>query len=207
MPAQKKMIKEASKTNEHLITLVNDLLDVSRIEEGQFGYHFEMTDLAALVQKVVAEFAEDATQHDVTLSVIESNDTFPPISVDREKIRVAIGNLVDNAIKYTPKGGTVTISLKTGPGTLSLLVHDTGIGIAEKDQTFIFNKFFRAQNAVLRETEGSGLGLYIAKNIIEHHRGTVRLESRENDGSTFVIQLPSSPERMPEPVTAVSRTL
>jgi len=205
-PAQKKMVEEASETNEHLITLTNDLLDVSRIEEGQFGYTFEMTDLGALAREVVAAFAEEAVQHGVTLTMTEPDAPLPPVSVDREKMKVAIDNLVDNAVKYTPKGGVVAVSLTAGPDTLSLSVRDTGIGIADKDRVFIFNKFFRAPNAVLRETGGSGLGLYIAKNIVEHHRGMVSFESRENGGSTFTIQLPSSPEKMPEPARAMSRT-
>jgi len=205
-PAQKKMMEEVSQTNERLITLINDLLDVSRIEEGQFGYHFELTDLAALVKETVAVLKKEVTQHGATLSLAEPDVALPKVSVDREKMKVAIGNLVDNAIRYTPNGGAITISFTEGPGTLSLSVHDTGIGIAEKDQAFIFNKFFRAQNAVLRETGGSGLGLYITKNIVEHHRGVVRFESRENGGSTFTIQLPSSPEKTPEPVTTANRT-
>ncbi len=191
-PAQKEIVKKTSETNEHLITLINDLLDMSRIEEGQYGYNFEPTDFVTMVKDIVAKFKEDATRHGVAIAFIELDHALPQVDVDREKIKIAIENLIDNAIKYTPKDGTVTITFQEEGGFISLVVHDTGIGISEKDQTFIFNKFFRGQNAVLRETEGSGLGLYITKNIVEHHHGTVRFESHLNSGSTFVVQLPLS---------------
>lgn len=200
-PAQRDIVEKTSETNEHLITLINDLLDVSRIEEGQFGYNFKLTDIAALTKDVVAEFKEDAVRHGVALSLTEPAHALPQVSVDREKIKIAIGNLVDNAIKYTPKGGTAVITFRTDKDFLSLIVHDTGIGISLKEQTFIFNKFFRAQNAVVRETEGSGLGLYITKNIVEHHHGNIHFESREGTGSTFTVQFPLPPEHMPEPIT------
>lgn len=200
-PEQKEVVEKTAKTNEHLITLVSDLLDVSRIEEGQFGYNFELTDLVAITKDVIATFKEEFTRHGVTLQVIEPDHTLPQVSVDREKIQVAITNLIENAIKYTMKDGTVTVSFKAEKDFLSLIVHDTGIGISENEQRFIFNKFFRAKNAVLLETEGSGLGLYIAKNIVTHHRGTLEFKSKVDEGSTFTMQLPLSPDTMPEPIT------
>lgn len=200
-PAQSDIVKKTSETNQRLITLINDLLDVSRIEEGQFGYNFKLTDLVAMTKSVLKEFTEDANHHGVTVTVVEPDHPLHSVSVDLEKMKIAIGNIVDNAIRYTPKGGTITLSFAEGKESLSLLIHDTGIGISSDDKTFIFNKFFRAKNAVTRETEGSGLGLYITKNIVEHHRGSIHFESQENVGSTFSIQFPISPERMPEPIS------
>ena len=194
---QKEIIQKMSQTNERLITLINDLLDVSRIEEGQFGYNFELTDLVTMVKEVITGLKGDIVNHNVTLRLIESEQALPQVSVDREKIKVAINNLVENAIKYTLKGGVITLSFIAEKEFLSLVVHDTGIGISEKEHSFIFNKFFRAKNAVLLETEGSGLGLYIGKNIISHHRGVIQFESRENVGSTFTMKLPLSKKKMP----------
>lgn len=196
---QKEIVEKTSQANERLVTLVNDLLDVSRIEEGQFGYNFELTDLVVMTKDIVTEFKEDVARHGVTVSLTEPGHVFPQVSVDREKIKIAIGNLVDNAIKYTPKEGAITITFREEKDSLYLIVHDTGIGISLKEQTFIFNKFFRAQNAVIKETEGSGLGLYITKNIVEHHHGVIHFESMVDAGSTFTIQFPLSPENMPEP--------
>lgn len=200
-PAQKDIVEKTSQTNGRLIMLINDLLDVSRIEEGQFGYNFELTDPIAITKDIIAEFREDAVRNGVTVSLTEPEHVLPQVSVDREKIKIAIGNLIDNAIKYTMKGGIVTITFHAEKDFLTLIIHDTGIGISEKEQTFIFNKFFRAQNAVLKETGGSGVGLYISKNIVEHHHGAIHFESRVDAGSTFTIQLPLSPENMPEPIS------
>lgn len=200
-PAQKEAVGKTLETNERLIVLVNDLLDVSRIEEGQFGYNFELTDFVAMTKEIAAGFKEELAHNGITLHLVEPDRTLPQVSVDREKMKIAIENLVDNAIKYTPRGGAITLTLARESDMLSLSVRDTGIGISLKDQTFIFNKFFRAKNAVLRETESSGLGLYITKNIVEHHRGTIRFESQENAGSTFTIHLPLTLEKMPEPTT------
>lgn len=189
---QKEIVKKTSQTNKRLITLINDLLDVSHIEEGQFGYDFEPTDLVAITKEIIATFTDAVTHRGVTLSLTELGYALPPISVDKEKMKIAIANLLDNAIKYTKEGGTITLSFKVEKTSLSLVIHDTGIGISEQEQPFIFNKFFRAKNAVLLETEGSGLGLYITKNIVEHHHGIISFESRINTGSTFTIQFPLS---------------
>lgn len=194
---QKEIVEETAKTNEHLITLINDLLDASRIEEGQFGYTFEPADPAAIVREVAAQYREDAARHGVALRLSEPERPLHQISVDKEKIEIALGNLMDNAVKYTPKGGSISVEYAERNGFLSISVRDTGIGISDEEQVFIFNKFFRAKNAVVRETEGSGLGLYIAKNIVERHRGTVRFESRLDAGSTFTIRLPLAAETAP----------
>lgn len=195
--AQKNILEETSRTNERLIRLTNDLLDASRIEEGQFGYNFESIDPATAAENVVSLFKADADRRGVKLVFVESGSALPRVSADREKIELAIGNLVDNAVRYTLSGGTITLSFRADEDALNLDVRDTGIGIPESDQPFIFNKFFRAKNALLRETEGSGLGLYIAKNIVEHHRGTIRFVSKENSGTTFTVRFPLSSEKTP----------
>ncbi|KKW43272.1 MAG: Alkaline phosphatase synthesis sensor protein PhoR [Parcubacteria group bacterium GW2011_GWB1_57_6] len=196
-PTQKDILEETSRTNERLIRLTNDLLDASRIEEGQFGYEFAPIDPVALARETVSLFTQDAQRRGIALHFAEPDRALPPIGADREKIGVAVGNLVDNAVRYTPKGGTVTLAFRSEPDVLCLDVRDTGIGIPESDQPFIFNKFFRAKNALLRETEGSGLGLYIAKHIVEHHHGTIRFASKENSGTTFTVCLPPFSEKIP----------
>ncbi|MBI2409774.1 GAF domain-containing protein [Candidatus Kaiserbacteria bacterium] len=192
-PSQKALVEETAKTNQNLITLINDLLDVSRIEENKLGCILTETDLVALAKEAVSEFKEEATRLGITLDLTAPDHALSAVSVDREKMMLAVGNLIDNAIKYTPEGGTVSVTLEEKDGSLSLSVRDTGIGIAEKDQAFLFNKFFRSPNAVLKETAGSGLGLYIAKQIVEINHGTLRFASRLGEGSTFSIELPIAP--------------
>lgn len=201
-PGQKEMADKMSETNEHLITLTNDLLDVSRMEEGRFGYTFKLSDLVPIVRKVVAGLATIAARGGIALTLAEPARALTPISVDEEKIGMAFGNILDNAVKYTPRGGAVSVSFEEKPGILAISVHDNGIGIPEKEQPFIFNRFFRAKNAVLRVTEGSGLGLYIAKNIADHHHAAIRFTSSENVGSTFAVEFPLAPGTMPEPAAA-----
>ena len=113
------------------------------------------------------------------------------VLADIKKMRNVVQNLIDNAIKYTHPGGFVTITLALeGNNMLAVSVKDTGIGIPEDQQNQIFQKFFRGDNARKLETEGSGLGMYIAKEIVEMHKGRLRFESRENKGSTFTFTLP-----------------
>lgn len=114
--------------------------------------------------------------------------------VDIEKIALAFQNLVDNALKYTQSGGTITISLKKEEHEIKISVKDTGVGIPKDQQVRVFNKFFRGANVMRMETEGSGLGLFIAKNIIEAHGGKIWFKSDESKGTTFWFTLPAKKE-------------
>ena len=116
---------------------------------------------------------------------------------DREKLSLAIRNLIDNSIKYTRTGGQITVSVWPEEGFLRIRVKDNGIGVPEKDKGLLFNKFYRAQNAVRFQTEGSGLGLYFVKSIIDKHNGSLMVESEEGKGSAFTISLPLDHAHMP----------
>ncbi len=117
-------------------------------------------------------------------------ETYPKVVGDEEKIRIVIQNFIENSLRYTPQGGKVTVSLKHDTKDIEVAVHDTGIGIPETQQAHIFERFFRADNAKKINEEGTGLGLYLAKNIIEAHRGKIWFESQENKGTTFAFSLP-----------------
>ena len=122
----------------------------------------------------------------------ETDKKIPQVIADSKKLRNVVQNLIDNAVKYTSRGGTVTISLKPeDDNMLAITIKDTGIGIPKEQQDQIFQKFFRGTNARKIKTEGSGLGMYIAKEIIQMHRGKIWFESVENKGSTFTFTLPT----------------
>ncbi len=194
---QQELVKKVFGTNEHLINLINDLLDVSRIEEGKFGYTFTPGDVAEIVEKITKNLQTNAQAKNVALAFKRPEQPSPRTVVDASKLELAIQNLVDNAIKYSKPGGRVIVELREEGGFFLVIVTDNGIGIPEEDRAFVFNKFFRAKNAILYQTEGSGLGLFIAKSIVEKHNGTLTFTSKENDETTFAVHLPLDPQKMP----------
>lgn len=188
-PDQHKAADDALSAIIGAIDLINDMLNVARIEGGRFGFAFKEQSVAPLVIKLVGELQNHAAERNVTLT-LEGADESIVGYLDADKLSIAISNVVDNAIKYTPSGGTVTVGMhKEGEGVV-ITVHDTGIGISKDDQERLFTKFFRAPNAVLMQTSGTGLGLYLVKNIVEKHKGTVTIDSKEGQGTTFIIMLP-----------------
>ena len=195
---QKDLLKKTIDTNERLINLVADLLDVSRIEEGKFGYNFSLGDLGKLVKKILAELKTEIKRRGLEFKLEEPTTPLPQISFDQDKLDIAIRNVIDNAIKYSPPDKFIQIKIRPEKYSLFLIVKDNGIGIPEKDQKFIFVKFFRAGNAIKFQPEGSGLGLYVAKSITEKHNALLTFDSEENKESSFIFQFPLDPKRMPK---------
>ena len=196
---QKDIVWKISNSNERMIQLVNDLLDVSRIEEERFGYNFSLESFEDVVKKVAGSFSVQIQEKKLQFSFEYPRDALPKVSVDRGKLEMAVQNLIDNAVKYTSSDGKIKVYLKeTSPDYLAVFVEDTGIGIPKNQQHRIFSKFFRADNAIRFETEGSGLGLYIAQNIVTSHKGKINFKSEENKGSVFYFSLPINPKLMPK---------
>ena len=196
---QKDIVWKISNSNERMIQLVNDLLDVSRIEEGRFGYNFSLESFEDVVKKVAGSFSVQIQEKKLQFSFEYPRDALPKVSVDRGKLEMAVQNLIDNAVKYTSSDGKIKVYLKEmSPDYLAVFVEDTGIGIPKNQQHRIFSKFFRADNAIRFETEGSGLGLYIAQNIVTSHKGKINFKSEENKGSVFYFSLPINPKLMPK---------
>ena len=160
--------------------------------EGVGNYTFDDTNVNELLEKTVEMVMPLAKKKEITL---EKNiaPNLPILSLDSERIGFAVQNLLDNAIKYTPQKGVVTLHAYTDAQHLILTVKDSGIGISEEDQSRLFEKFFRAQKATEMATDGSGLGLAIAKSIVTAHAGTISVASKEGSGSTFTIILPRTP--------------
>lgn len=187
---QKELLEQAYDRNNEVIEIVNNLLDISEIEEGRFPYDFEEGTIQETVDHVLEAAKSEAQRRDITVAFDKQVDELPVISMDKQKIRMAIQNLVDNAVKYSPKGETVTVTAGIKNNRLMVTVSDTGIGIPKDEQKQIFSKFFRGHNAKEWATTGSGLGLYIVKNIVQKHRGQIWFESKQNQGTTFYLSFP-----------------
>ena len=173
---QRKVLEDGNLINGRMIKLVSDLLNVSRIEEGKFAFKFAESDISKIIEEAVASLRAKADKIGVKLAFIKRGE-LPKLNIDNEKIYLALENLVDNALKYTQPGGKVVIEAEPQDKHLEIRVCDNGMGIPKDQQGKIFSRFFRSKNAQLKETEGSGLGLYIAKDIIEKHNGKIWFES------------------------------
>jgi two-component system NtrC family sensor kinase len=181
-----RILKENS---ERMKELVSDLLTVSRIEQGKLSLKKERISLQSLIEKVIKEVEIFAGASNVEIS-FDSEENLPQIIVDPDQIKLVIGNLLDNAIRYIKERGKAEIDLKKKNDNLYVEVKDNGIGIPKDDQKYIFQKFFRSANIKRHQTEGSGLGLYIAKSIIEKSGGKMGFKSQEGIGSIFWFILP-----------------
>ena len=188
---QKNFIEKTYDSNERMIALINDLLSVARIEEGKYLYKPILTDIELVVKFVINSFKEEIKRKKLKFEFKKTEKKLPLVLIDVEKMRLAIQNLFDNAIRYTHPDGKVTVSLKRVKKEIEVSIKDTGVGIPKDQQERVFTKFFRAANVMRMQTDGSGLGLFITKNIIEAHGGKIWFESEENKGSTFHFSLPT----------------
>jgi len=184
-------LDKAYQTNEIMICLVNDLLSVTRIEEGRFLLELKPVSLKDLIKKVIMEAEVISERKDVKVELESPGDSIAQIEADAEKLRLALQNLVENSIKYSSPGDKVIIRIKPEDGkTVVIEVQDEGIGIDKQEHKRVFSKFFRGRNASRIQTQGTGLGLFIVKNIVEAHKGKIWFKSKVNEGTTFFIKLP-----------------
>jgi two-component system phosphate regulon sensor histidine kinase PhoR len=172
-----------------LAALINDLLDLSKIESGKMKMFFSASDPALLIKKAVMIMDNHAKARSITLKT-EIPQNLPKIKADEARLSQVMINLLDNAIKYTPEQGTVVISAEVTNGTLQVDIADTGIGISDKDLPRIFERFYRVDKARSRELGGTGLGLSIVKHIVSAHGGVVWVKSELGLGSTFSFTIP-----------------
>jgi PAS domain S-box-containing protein len=188
---QKEFLTDMGDSTARMIKLVGDLLNVSRIESGKVMMNPAQIDLVALLRSLKAEFEPAAAAKKLACGC-KIPDDLPKVVADPNALRQAIGNLIANAINYTPEGGKISISARTEGKNAVIEVRDTGIGIPKAQQHRLFERFFRAENAVARETVGSGLGLYITRMLIEAAKGRIRFESAEGKGTAFTVTLPAA---------------
>lgn len=188
---QKKSLSRVSRQSKRLSSLINDLLDISKIESGRIEMKHEPTSLLRIVKQHIEEIRPQADEKDVELSLI-APDSVPMFIGDEERIGQVMTNLIGNAIKFTPEGGKVTVRIRIQGGSLlHVEVIDTGPGIPEDERQSIFDKFYQLGSVSTRKQGGSGLGLSIAKSIIESHGGRIWVDDGEGGkGSNFQFVLP-----------------
>ncbi len=187
----KEKIKNVFESNERLIRLVNDLLNVSRIETGKMGLEKNEIKVEDFIHQIAKDLAINAKKKKLYLKFTKPKEKLPKISVDESKLRQVILNIVDNAIKYTNKGGITISAEKTKDNFILIEITDTGEGMDEQDLSKIFERFSRGNAGNWMHAEGAGLGLYIAKQFTEMHNGKIWAESEgEGKGSKFCIKLP-----------------
>jgi two-component system NtrC family sensor kinase len=168
--------------------LISELLDLGRIEAG-YDLEMEPLQLEEIISDVVDELQPLAAEKDQTLSW--NGKTLPPIQGNPRRLRQVIENLVGNAIKYTDRGGQITIKSRDDGDHVVVRVSDNGIGIPLADQPYIFERFYRVESEETEDIKGTGLGLTIVKSVVEKHGGRVWVESRPGAGSTFTFVLPT----------------
>lgn len=194
MEPYRKILAQIHKNTERLNQLVEDLLNVSRIEQGRLTLTFEPTNLPVLIREVVDDMSTHAQRKNIAVKYKEPISNFlnfPLIVVaDYDKIKQVLINLVDNAVKYTAEGGLIEISVKRTGRDVVVSVRDNGMGIPKSVQPRIFEKFQRVPGSYTKDIVGTGLGLYIVREILKAHQGTVWVESEAGKGSVFHFSLP-----------------
>ncbi|MBU2068209.1 HAMP domain-containing histidine kinase [Patescibacteria group bacterium] len=182
-------LDEIKENNQRMIRLVNDLLDVARIEQKKLNLQPQKVFLNEIIQKLIEEYNPLAKASNIKI-ILETKSDIPVIIIDPQGISLVLYNLLDNAIRYTKGGGTIRIKLTKKGNSVRCEIQDEGVGIPNKDQKNIFQKFFRSQNIMKYQTVGTGLGLFIAKAFIKESNGKIDFWSQEKKGSTFWFELP-----------------
>ena len=189
-PEQKDLMKRTYDRNSGLIDIVNDLLNVSKIEEGKYLFEKELSNIEEIFQSELEQYTNQIKNKNINFKFEKIQEPLPKITLDKERIKIVFQNLIENAIKYTPKGGTIEACFNKNNDNIEFKIKDSGIGIPKDEKERLFEKFFRATTATKVDPGGSGLGLFISKNIIEAHHGKITAETEENKGTTFYITLP-----------------
>ncbi len=196
---QKRFLAMAQRNVVRLVVIINDLLDLSKIEAGKLEYHFEPVSLADLLDDLRATFVPQAEASSVELD-LEVAEPLPQVFADPQRLAQVLTNLVSNALKFTPAGGRVELGVRRSGGWAELAVSDTGPGIAAEHRERIFEPFYQAEECLTRTVQGTGLGLSIAREMVHAHGGDLVLTSTEGLGSRFTVRLPADLDRAREDV-------
>ena len=188
-PTQRKFLTEAFVSSERMVHLINDFLNVSRLQTGKFMIDKRPTDLVKVVEQELDSLKVNASGRDLAFRY-KPDRKLPKLMLDEGKIRQVVMNFADNALYYSQAGTTINVTLSRQGDDVVLEVKDTGIGVPKGEQARLFTKFFRATNARKQRPDGTGVGLYLAKRVITGHGGAMVFSSLEGKGSTFGFRLP-----------------
>jgi signal transduction histidine kinase len=186
---QEHVLSEAFISSERMVRLIGDFLNVSRLQTGKFIIDKHPVDMAVLVQREIDNLVPNAAARGMKF-IYKMPKNVPKLDLDENKIQQVIMNFADNALYYSKDNGSITLSLKKHADYIEFTVKDSGIGVPAEEQAHLFNKFFRATNARRARPDGTGVGLYLAKKVIDAHDGKILFESKEGKGSTFGFRLP-----------------
>jgi PAS domain S-box-containing protein len=197
--SDKLIVQNAAGAGRGLLRRIEDLLNISKMEEGQFGYEFQDADLVDFLSKILADILPAARTAGIKVYFDRPAAALPRVNIDPKRLSLVMVNLLENAIRYNVENGEVIVKAEVIPGKpfVEVSVKDTGIGIPAESIEKIFTKFYRADNALKAQTEGSGLGLYIAKTIVNAHGGEIWVESELNRGTTVHFTLPTDLNLIP----------
>jgi len=188
-PKQEEYLQDILSSGKHLLSLINDILDLSKIEAGRMELEAQSFDLPAALDNALTLIKERAARNSIKLEV-HVDPQIGEIVADERKVKQVLLNLLSNAVKFTPEGGKITMSASLNDGAVAVSVADTGIGIAAADQQAVFEEFRQVGTDYARKREGTGLGLALARRLVELHGGTLSLQSEIGKGSTFTFTLP-----------------
>lgn len=193
-------VSGAATAGRGLLRRIDDILTVAKIGEGRLGYNFQETDIVDFLGKILGEVFPQARAAGVKIYFDRPSAELPRVMIDPKQLSIALINILENAIRYNIANGEVIVKAAKADNEpfVAVTVRDTGIGIPEGSLSNLFTKFFRAENAVKLQTEGSGVGLYIAKGIITSHGGAIRAESELNRGTIITFTIPTDPSLVPK---------
>jgi len=194
LPKQKNYITDIFLSGKHLLSLLNDILDLSKIEAGKMTLELEKTEIPLLFERSLSIVKEKALRHNIKLK-LDIEEDVRQIYVDTRKMKQIIYNLLSNAVKFTPDGGRIYIKVKRVSNLLEFSVEDTGIGISKENIKKVFSPFVQLESSMNRKHEGTGLGLSLLKCIVELHEGSVEVKSELGKGSCFTVRIPYRTEQ------------
>ena len=189
---KEKLLRNMSDNVVKLNKLTDDFLNIASLEDEGYKLRTIKANILKAVEAAIKNNRFHADHKNIKIELLAPTEALPEIDIDSERITEAIGNIVGNAIKFSPDGGTVTVICKKDGPDVVISVQDRGVGIAKAEQDSLFQKFHRGTSTLTYDYEGVGLGLYIAKLVVEAHSGKIWFTSAENEGSTFYISLPMS---------------
>lgn len=187
---QNDIVGKIDERNDMLISLANRVLHTSKMESGQYCCNQGLVAMENVVNSVMEYCKKGAAKKGINMEFKKPAEKMPILMADGEMLGIAVQNIFDNAIKYTPAKGSIIVSLGSEGKNVELKVQDSGIGVPQQQKDRLFHKFFRADNAIKSNPVGSGLGLFISKSIVQAHGGKIWFDSKENEGSAFYISLP-----------------